>query len=213
MVYGMAFSTTLLSHTPLYCPPPPTHPIPPPLPSPGAVPDGAIVLFAGMAPPDVVQKQLAVGIGTLAGSTIMLLTIPWFLSIMAGRVNIVNGEPRYKRGADGKKLSDENAKGLWSAGVACNPEIQQNGKIMVFTALIYLVIQGPAFASKHVVGEKWYALAGLILCIISLAYYIYLQFTTESTEKTERVQNLRKAMIENGEGCSTSPPDHPLFPS
>ncbi len=26
--------------------------------------------------------------GALAGSTIMLLTLPWFLSIMAGRVNI-----------------------------------------------------------------------------------------------------------------------------
>jgi hypothetical protein len=49
------------------------------------VPDGAIVLFAGMAPANVVQKQLAVGVGTLAGSTIMLLTLPWFLSILAGR--------------------------------------------------------------------------------------------------------------------------------
>ena len=41
----------------------------------GAVPDGAIVLFSGMAPADQVQKQLAVGVGTLAGSTIMLLTL------------------------------------------------------------------------------------------------------------------------------------------
>ena len=35
--------------------------------------------------------QLNVGIGALAGSTIMLLTIPWFLSIVGGRVNVVNG--------------------------------------------------------------------------------------------------------------------------
>eukprot|EP00904_Undaria_pinnatifida_P012667 jgi/Undpi1/8530/HiC_scaffold_25.g10997.m1 len=41
----------------------------------GAVPDGAIVLFSGMG--DNAQQQLSVGVGALAGSTIMLLTIPW----------------------------------------------------------------------------------------------------------------------------------------
>lgn len=41
----------------------------------GAVPDGAIVLFSGMG--DDAQNQLSVGVGALAGSTIMLLTIPW----------------------------------------------------------------------------------------------------------------------------------------
>lgn len=41
----------------------------------GAVPDGAIVLFSGMG--DDAQAQLSVGVGALAGSTIMLLTIPW----------------------------------------------------------------------------------------------------------------------------------------
>jgi hypothetical protein len=37
-------------------------------------------------------------VGALAGSTIMLLTIPWFLSIVGGRVHIdpTNGEPVYK---------------------------------------------------------------------------------------------------------------------
>lgn len=41
----------------------------------GAVPDGAIVLFSGLG--DDAQEQLSVGVGALAGSTIMLLTIPW----------------------------------------------------------------------------------------------------------------------------------------
>ena len=42
----------------------------------GAVPDGAIVLFSGLG--DDAQEQLSVGVGALAGSTIMLLTIPWW---------------------------------------------------------------------------------------------------------------------------------------
>ena len=47
----------------------------------GAVPDGAIMLFSGMGPIDEVQETLSVGVGALAGSTIMLLTIPWAMAI------------------------------------------------------------------------------------------------------------------------------------
>lgn len=38
----------------------------------GAVPDGAIILFSGLGPD--AQEKLRVGIGALAGSTILLLT-------------------------------------------------------------------------------------------------------------------------------------------
>ena len=37
----------------------------------GAVPDGAIVLFSGLGDIATAQKQLSVGVGALAGSTIM----------------------------------------------------------------------------------------------------------------------------------------------
>jgi len=45
------------------------------------VPDGAIVLFAGLGQTSrlAAQTNIAVGVGALAGSTIMLLTIPWFI--------------------------------------------------------------------------------------------------------------------------------------
>jgi hypothetical protein len=42
--------------------------------------------------------KVSVGVGALAGSTIMLLTLPWFLSILGGRVDIDhNGQPVYKK--------------------------------------------------------------------------------------------------------------------
>ncbi|KAK7232905.1 calcium:sodium antiporter [Aureococcus anophagefferens] len=41
----------------------------------GAVPDGAIVLFSGVG--SDAQTSLDVGVGALAGSTVMLITIPW----------------------------------------------------------------------------------------------------------------------------------------
>jgi hypothetical protein len=43
------------------------------------------------------QEELNVGIGALAGSTIMLLTIPWGLSVLGGRVSLdARGNPTYK---------------------------------------------------------------------------------------------------------------------
>eukprot|EP00438_Fugacium_kawagutii_P009555 Skav227896 [mRNA] locus=scaffold1951:174086:176752:- [translate_table: standard] len=41
----------------------------------GAVPDGMMVLFSGLGPD--AQNQVSVGVGALAGSTVMLLTLPW----------------------------------------------------------------------------------------------------------------------------------------
>lgn len=52
----------------------------------GAVPDGAIVLFSGLGENAV--EQVPVGVGALAGSTIMLLTIPWILATIGGRVDL-----------------------------------------------------------------------------------------------------------------------------
>ncbi|CAK0909103.1 unnamed protein product [Prorocentrum cordatum] len=51
----------------------------------GAVPDGMMVLMSGSGPD--AQNEVAVGVGALAGSTIMLLTLPWFLAVYAGRAS------------------------------------------------------------------------------------------------------------------------------
>eukprot|EP00663_Eupelagonemidae_sp_cell21sb_P006552 gene6552-biopygen6934 len=58
----------------------------------GAVPDGAIILFSGGG-----QEDLAVGVGALAGSTIMLLTIPWSLAIIGGRVMLRTKEEEVQK--------------------------------------------------------------------------------------------------------------------
>jgi len=61
----------------------------------GAVPDGAIVLFSGLGPD--AQEQLKVGVGALAGSTILLLSIPWAACVWLGRVDLApTGAALYK---------------------------------------------------------------------------------------------------------------------
>ena len=67
------------------------------LPTLGAVPDAVLVIFSAMGEEgEAAQEKLDVGMGALAGSTVMLLTIPWGMSIIAGRVGLrADGTARY----------------------------------------------------------------------------------------------------------------------
>jgi len=59
----------------------------------GAVPEGFMVLFSGLGKNP--QATAGIGIGTLAGSSIMLLTINWAMVIVAGRVDVNDGNVNY----------------------------------------------------------------------------------------------------------------------
>lgn len=61
----------------------------------GAIPDGMIILFSGIGKD--AKSQVNVGVGALAGSTIMLLTIPWSLTILSGRVDVEKGKFNYDK--------------------------------------------------------------------------------------------------------------------
>ncbi len=154
----------------------------------GAVPDGAIVLFSGMGPIQEAQEQLNVGVGALAGSTIMLLTIPWFLSLWAGRVDLVNGsaDTTYKRAA-ARRLT--NGWSLTTTGVSVKPIIKKNAYMMLATGFpCYLIIQIPAFVDgvqtdSHLAGDEHpFAVVGLVLCVVLFAYYLYFQAHNEDTD-------------------------------
>lgn len=169
----------------------------------GAVPDGMIVLFSGMGPRAQVQKQLAVGVGALAGSTIMLLTVPWFLSVYAGRVDIKHRHAMYRQRP---KLSGNVQ--FWNSGVG--PDVAATkyaAKAMLFTMLPYFLIQGSAFANANepseVVrsrNEAGFALAGLVLCTISFCYYLYnhMKGATQDKVLMDMTDDIRTHAVEEG---------------
>mmetsp|Transcript_23350 Transcript_23350/g.32619 ORF Transcript_23350/g.32619 Transcript_23350/m.32619 type:complete len:572 (+) Transcript_23350:144-1859(+) len=166
----------------------------------GAVPDGAIMLFSGLGDIETAQETLSVGVGALAGSTIMLLTIPWALSIYAGRVDIgPDGKPNYF----GKpKLSPSNANDYGDkTGVIINPEVSQGGIIMLVTLIPYFMIQGAAMfihgpTEAVAAGEKYWALAGLIICLTGFFSYLFMQVQASNAgqDRLQRVQVMKKLM-------------------
>jgi len=168
----------------------------------GAVPDGAIILFSGLGSIEVAQESLSVGIGALAGSTIMLLTVPWALSVFAGRVDIKNGKPNYRTNpklSSGKSLSET----LFHTGVALSDEIRHGGVVMAITTIPYFLIQIPALflhgpTEEIAKGEHWWALAGFVVCIIGLVAYMRLQlkFSGEGQDRDRRIAVAKKTLQE-----------------
>lgn len=139
----------------------------------GAVPDGAIVLFSGLGPD--AQNQLNVGIGALAGSTIMLLTAPWLLSVLGGRVSVKDGVAIYK----GTPKPHPNSEFWNETGVSLAPSVKYGGYLMMITSIPYIIIQLPAimYAGDGVkeigVLERPYAFIGMITCTIFFVGYLY----------------------------------------
>jgi Ca2+/Na+ antiporter len=170
------------------------------LPVMGAVPDGAIVLFSGLG--DDAQEQLKVGVGTLAGSTIMLVTIPWAACAVLGRVDInADGNCNYSPGKGGAKLT--KGMSLTQTGVQPPSTIRPAALITVATAATYFVIQGPSFAYEdqsteaQASREKNFALAGFLLAVAAfIGYSAYCVMSATAIEKQkERLTEARKNAV------------------
>jgi Ca2+/Na+ antiporter len=165
------------------------------------------MLFSGMGDIQQAQETLSVGVGALAGSTIMLLTIPWSMSVLVGRVDI-----RSEQKGDGlayqatpkltakEKFTDH----LFKTGVSLSSEVRHGGIVMIITTIPYLIIQLPAsflHGPSDVVakGEKWWALLGLLVCVAAFTTYLAMHVIASKNdeEKTKRLEVI-KDMLSKG---------------
>eukprot|EP00804_Cyclotella_cryptica_P028967 CCRYP_012379-RA/>CCRYP_012379-RA protein AED:0.02 eAED:0.02 QI:157/1/1/1/0/0/2/312/558 len=167
----------------------------------GAVPDGAIMLFSGLGDLETAQETLSVGVGALAGSTIMLLTVPWAMSVYYGRVDFTGEDmmPNYKKSP--KLSQDKDWSDLSKTGVALTQEINHGAMMMMMTTLPYFLIQVPAFflhGDRQTVsdGEKYWALTGFLVCIFFFVYYMsaQLKMSNEGADKLRRMAVTKEAM-------------------
>eukprot|EP00755_Sulcionema_specki_P013464 Sspe_Gene.54020::Locus_29838_Transcript_1_1_Confidence_1.000_Length_1849::g.54020::m.54020 len=183
----------------------------------GAVPDGAIILFSGGT-----QRELAVGVGALAGSTIMLLTVPWCLAIIAGRVHVVGGLPSYSRDSDGHRCPPGAFYTQFtSTGCLASHSIPRTGWFMLLTMVSYFVVQGPAFrlgcatpgcgcpegdvACLQSISdrERWWAFTGLVTSVALFFFYLYDQVSGGEDEELRDRQNAEAAERALGSGLLT----------
>ncbi|KAK9803278.1 hypothetical protein WJX72_005726 [[Myrmecia] bisecta] len=141
----------------------------------GALPEALIVGVAGLtASSEDAKQQVMVGIGTLAGSTIMLLTIVWAGGAYFGRCD---------RDAQGVAI-DKKLTSKWDiryTGVTTDRFTPYNAGIMLCTLPLYLIIQVPAFLG-HKTDPK-ISLAGCVICLFSVGLYCASQVVFPEMQK------------------------------
>jgi Ca2+/Na+ antiporter len=163
----------------------------------GAVPDCAVILISGMGEgtKEEIQNQLAVGVGTLVGSTVMLLTIPWGLGVYLGRRDYDEVNDCASQ-ATGKSKSTKS--GLFDSCVTVMSDIPNTAKVMLASLTTYMIIQIPSLMHAHdkdggVAGERPWALFCMIFSGAGFCLYCWLQVqSAESAERDRRLQEYER---------------------
>jgi len=167
----------------------------------GAVPDSVMILMSGInGTPQEAQTQLAVGVGTLAGSTIMLLTVPWTASLFVGRSDIIhNGQRIVKKRLTHTSLCEKEA---WlKSGIEVDHDTTINARIALGASITFLLVQVVAFFylqddtdPNGAQIEETMSLVGMIVCGVGFLAYCAYQvlvptLAEKRKEKAEQIKN------------------------
>lgn len=144
----------------------------------GAVPDAAVIVASGLgATKEEAQEQVSVGMGTLAGSTVMLLTVAWGGSLWVGRCDL--------DGFTGKAIQKQCSHGLADSfantGVTVDDDTTLNARIMIFSCLAFVAPQAAALAGRGADGLA--DLIGAAAAFAGLAAYCAFQVVHPELQK------------------------------
>jgi Ca2+/Na+ antiporter len=149
----------------------------------GAVPDGAMILFSGLG--KNADKEVAVGVGALSGSTVMLLTIPVFLACLGG------------------SRPSPTSPGFFLKRVEPLRYVAKTSLSILVTAIFYVTLQICAFAlkleEKSTEGftKKVRIVAGVHAALCFVGFGLYLVYQLFSSQTQEDAEAKADALVVN----------------
>jgi len=133
----------------------------------GAFADVMIVIASAVGGTvEEAQEEVAVGLGVLAGSTVMLLTIAWAGSLWAGRCDLSGPGGT----AVDKQLSPDKKYSFSETGITHDSDTRNGALIMGATCIPYLLVQLPLITGRSE-DAPLVALAGAVTCAASFVAY------------------------------------------
>ncbi|CAN0921722.1 Sodium/calcium exchanger NCL [Linum grandiflorum] len=139
------------------------------LPALGALPDAMLILVSGLSgSAETAQSQVSVGMGLLAGSTVMLLTLIWGSCIVVGKCDI--------RESNNIAIDGQNTRGLDLTGSGVSTDIWTcyAARIMALSVIPFVIVQLPQML--HTPAARQVAvLIGLIVSLSMLVSYCVYQ--------------------------------------
>ncbi|KAM7251565.1 hypothetical protein ACFE04_023448 [Oxalis oulophora] len=145
------------------------------LPMLGALPDAMLILVSGISgTKETAQSQVSVGMGLLAGSTVMLITIIWGSCVIVGKCDL--GESKAIDGQDTKGFSLLVLRSSSIAGSGVSNDIWTcyAARIMVISIIPFLVVQIPQTLHSDS-GRRLAILIALIVSVVMLISYCVYQ--------------------------------------
>ena len=144
----------------------------------GAVPDAAVIVASGLgATKEEAQEQVSIGMGTLAGSTVMLLTIAWGGSLWVGRCDLDD----FTGKAMQKSMSHGFGSSFSRTGVTVDTDTGLNAKIMIASCLVFVIPQCAALLGDK--GDVTVDSAGAAVAFAGLLSYCCFQVLHPELQK------------------------------
>ncbi|KAK6919144.1 EF-hand domain [Dillenia turbinata] len=132
-----------------------------------ALPDATIILASGLSgSTETAQSQVSVGMGLLAGSTVMLLTLLWGSCVVVGKCDLVDSVA--------VDLKDTKGFSLMESGVTTDLWTTYAAKIMIVSVIPFIIVQIPDILNSSS-GSQIAVLVALIVAIILLITYCLFQ--------------------------------------
>ncbi|KAM3696990.1 hypothetical protein ACJW30_06G079600 [Castanea mollissima] len=133
----------------------------------GALPDAMLILVSGLSgSTETAQSQVSVGMGLLAGSTVILLTVIWGSCVIVGKCDFVDSVAQDAKDTKGFSLTESGiSTDIWTSYAA---------RMMVISVIPFLVVQIPQFLNSTS-GRHLAVLIGLIVSLLLLVSYCLYQ--------------------------------------
>ncbi|KAI8006098.1 Sodium/calcium exchanger NCL [Camellia lanceoleosa] len=135
----------------------------------GALPDAMLILVSGLSgTTETAQSQVSVGMGLLAGSTVMLLTVIWGTCVVVGKCDLQDSIA--KDGEDTKGFS------LTGSGVSTDIWTSYAAMIMAVSVIPFLVVQIPQLMNSTSAKRLAVLIALVVSFLLLISYCVYQVF-------------------------------------
>ncbi|KAK9152954.1 hypothetical protein Sjap_000434 [Stephania japonica] len=133
----------------------------------GALPDAMLILVSGISgTKEAAQRQVLVGMGLLAGSTVMLLTLLWGSCVVIGKTDL--------DGSTAIDLQDTKRFSLTGSGVSTDIWTSYAARIMTISVIPFIIVQLPQILHSSS-GRHLAVLVALIVAVVLLISYCLYQ--------------------------------------
>ncbi|XP_050247454.1 sodium/calcium exchanger NCL-like isoform X4 [Quercus robur] len=129
----------------------------------GALPDAMLVIVSGIfGTTETAQSQISIGVGMVAGSTVLLLTIIWGSCVIAGKCDLVDSIAQDAQDTKGFNLTE--------SGISTDIWTSYTAMMMFISVIPLLIVQIPQILDS-ILWRHIAVLIGLIASFLLLVSY------------------------------------------